>query len=162
MVTSGVLYVHSCPPALCPHVEWAVAAELGVRVRLDWTGQPASPGTLRAEIGWRGRSGTAGRLAGALRGWSVLRYEVTEDPSAGCDGERYAVTPTLGVFRATTSANGDLLVGEDRLRALLANASGPQLAMGLDALLGSPWDAELEPYREAGEGAAVTWLHQVV
>ena len=32
----------------------------------------------------------------------------------------------------------------------------------LDALLGSPWDDELEPYREAGEGAAVTWLHQVV
>ncbi|MCU1592523.1 MAG: hypothetical protein JWP11_3779 [Frankiales bacterium] len=162
MTSSGVLYVHSCPPALCPHVEWAVAAELGVRARLEWTAQPASPGALRTEIGWRGRSGTAGWLAGALRGWSVLRYEVTEEPSAGCDGERYAVTPNLGVFRATTSANGDLLVGEDRLRALLASATGPQLALGVDKLLGSDWDVELEPYREAGEGAAVSWLHQVV
>jgi hypothetical protein len=161
-VTSGVLYLHSCPPALCPHVEWAVAAELGARVRLDWTAQDAAPGTLRTEVGWRGRAGTAGRLAGALRGWSVLRYEVTEEPSAGCDGERYAVTPTLGVFRATTSANGDLLVGEDRLRALLASATGPQLALGLDRLLGSAWDDELEPYRHAGEGAPISWLHQVV
>jgi len=161
-VTSGVLYVHSCPPALCPHVEWAVAAELGVRVRLEWTPQPAAPGMLRAEVGWRGRSGTAGRLAAGLRGWTVLRYEVTEEPSAGCDGERYAVTPTLGVFRATTSANGDLLVGEDRLRALLATATGPQLAMGIDTLLGSAWDDELEPYRAAGDGASVSWLHQVV
>ena len=59
LVTSGVLYVHSCPPALCPHVEWAVAAELGVRVRLDWTAQPAAPGALRTEVGWRGRPGTA-------------------------------------------------------------------------------------------------------
>jgi len=161
-VSAGVLYVHSCPPALCPHVEWAVAAELGTRARMEWSDQPAAPGQLRAEINWRGRSGTAGRLAAALRGWTMLRYEVTEDPSPGADGERYSVSPTLGVFRATTSVNGDVLVGEDRLRALLATATGPQLAAGLDALLGSAWDDELEPYREAGDGAPVTWLHQVV
>ena len=161
-MTAGVLYIHSCSPALCPHVEWAVAAELGTRARLTWVDQPCAPGQLRAEIGWRGRSGTAGRLAAALRGWSALRFEVTEDASPGQDGERYAVTPTLGVFRATTGVTGDLLVGEDRLRALLATAQGPQLAIGLDALLGSAWDEELEPFREAGEGAAVTWLHQVV
>ena len=161
-MSAGVLYVHSCPPALCPHVEWAVAAELGTRARMEWSDQPAAPGQLRAEINWRGRSGTAGRLAAALRGWTMLRYEVTEDPSPGADGERYSVSPTLGVFRATTSVNGDVLVGEDRLRALLATATGPQLAAGLDALLGSAWDDELEPYREAGDGAPVTWLHQVV
>ena len=161
-MSAGVLYVHSCPPVLCPHVEWAVAAELGARARMEWSDQPASPGQLRAEINWRGRPGTAGRLAAALRGWTMLRYEVTEEPSAGVDGERYAVTPTLGVFRATMSVNGDLLVGEDRLRALLATATGPQLAQGLDRLLGSAWDDELEPYRAAGDGAPVTWLHQVV
>ena len=81
---------------------------------------------------------------------------------SGCDGERYAVTPNLGVFRAAVSANGDLMVGEDRLRSLLASATGPQLALGINRLLGSDWDAELEPYREAGEGAPVSWLHQVV
>lgn len=162
MHSSGVLYVHSCPAALVPHVEWAVAAELGVRANLSWSDQPASPGTLRAEAAWRGRAGTAGRLAAALRGWSVLRYEVTEEPTPGCDGERWSVTPSLGVFRAVTSANGDLLVGEDRLRALLAAADGPQLAYGLDALLGGAWDAELEPFRQAGDGADVAFLHQVV
>ncbi len=161
-MSAGVLYVHSCPPVLCPHVEWAVAGELGTRARMEWSDQPAAPGQLRAEINWRGRPGTAGRLAAALRGWTLLRYEVTEEPSAGVDGERYAVTPTLGVFRASMSVNGDLLIGEDRLRTLLATATGPQLAQGLDMLLGSAWDDELEPYRTAGEGAPVTWLHQVV
>ncbi len=161
-MSAGVLYVHSCPPVLCPHVEWAVAAELGTRARMEWSDQPAAPGQLRAEINWRGRPGTAGRLAAALRGWTLLRYEVTEEPSAGVDGERYAVTPTLGVFRSSMSVNGDLLIGEDRLRTLLATATGPQLAQGLDMLLGSAWDDELEPYRTAGEGAPVTWLHQVV
>ena len=161
-MSAGVLYVHSAPPALCPHVEWAVAAELGTRARMEWTDQGCAPGQLRAEINWRGRPGTAGLLAAALRGLSVLRYEVTEEPSAGYDGERYAVTPTLGVFRAVMSVNGDVLVQEDRLRTLLATATGPQLAQGLDALLGSAWDDELEPFREAGDGAPVTWLHQVV
>ncbi|MEX2290250.1 MAG: DUF3145 domain-containing protein [Mycobacteriales bacterium] len=161
-MSAGVLYVHSAPPALCPHVEWAVAAELGTRARMEWSDQPCAPGQLRAEINWRGRPGTAGRLAAALRGWSVLRYEVTEQASPGLDGERYAVTPTLGAFRAVMSANGDVLVGEDRLRALLGTATGAQLAQGLDGLLGAAWDAELEPFREAGDGAPVTWLHQVV
>lgn len=160
--TSGVLFIHSCPAALVPHVEWAVAAELGVRASLDWFDQPAAPGTLRAEINWLGRGGTAGRIAAALRGWQVLRFEVTEQASPGFDGERWAVTPALGVFRAAMSTNGDVLVGEDRLRALLATTSGPQLSHGLDQLLGAAWDDELEPYRCAGEGATVTWLHQVV
>ena len=161
-MTSGVLYLHSCPPVLCPHVEWAVAAELGVHAPLRWCEQPAVPRALRAEIGWRGRQGTAGRLAAALRGWTLLRFEVTEDPSTGVDGERYAVTPALGLFRTTTSANGDVLVGEDRLRRLITTVTGPQLAHGLDRLLGSAWDDELEPLRHAGEGVDTTWLEQVV
>ena len=161
-LSSGVLYVHSCPAALCPHVEWAVASELGTRVSLQWTAQPADPGTLRAESAWRGRAGTAGRIAAALKSWALLRYEVTENASAGVDGERYSVTPTLGVYRTVVGANGDIMIGEDRLRQLLATALGPQLAHGIDSLLGSAWDDELEPFREAGEGAPVTWLHQVV
>ena len=160
-MSAGVLYVHSCPPALCPHVEWAVAAELGVRVRLSWTDQPCCPGTLRTETGWRGRPGTAGRLAAALQGWTVLRFEVTEEPSQGVDGERYAVTPGLGVWRGTVGATGDVQVGEDRLRSVVATTTPALLPHAIDRLLGGAWDAELEPFREAGEGAAVTWLNQV-
>ena len=156
----GVLYVHSCPPALCPHVEWAVAALLGVPVSLAWTAQPAAAGALRAESSWRGRPGTAGRITASLREWSLLRFEITEDPGYGYDGERYAVTPSLGLFRAIMSANGDVLVGEDRLRALLGmSPDATALAHGLERLLGSAWDEELEPFREAGEGAPVRWLH---
>lgn len=160
--TTGVLHVHACPAALVPHVEWAVGAELGTRVSLSWTAQPADPPAVRAEASWRGPAGTAGRLAAALRGWRLLRYEVTEQASPGHDGERWSVTPTLGVFRSATAVNGDLLVSESQLRALLSTASGPSLSHGVDQLLGAAWDDELEPYRHAGEGATVSWLHQVV
>src|SRR6202044_146 len=45
----GVLQVHSAPPAMCPHIEWAAAGVLGMAVSLPWVGQPAAPGALRAE-----------------------------------------------------------------------------------------------------------------
>jgi hypothetical protein len=76
-----------------------------------------------------------------------------------------------------TSANGDLVVPENRLRQLLtgqlltsdvtnakleadAEARGP--LDNIRRLLGEPWDDELEPFRYAGDGAPVRWLHQVV
>jgi hypothetical protein len=159
----GVLYVHSCPPAIRPHVEWAVAGVLGVPVRLDWLDQPLAPGCVRAQTGWRGSAGTAGRLATSLRGWPLIRAEITEEPSEGCDGERYAMTPDLGVFRATMSGNGDVLVQEDRLRAVLACAADlPSLRLATERLLGTPWDEELEPFRQVGDGTPFRWLSSAV
>ena len=62
---------------------------------------------------------------------------------------------------AGTSANGDVVVGEDRLRALLAEVPGSQLPGRVHDLLGSAWDDALEPFRLAGDSAPITWLHQV-
>ncbi len=163
MPTRGVIYVHSAPAAVCPHVEWAVARVLGVPVRTEWTPQPAERSTFRTECQWSGKVGTAGELANALRSWGMLRFEVTEEPSPGVDGERIVHVPGLGVHRSTMSANGDILLSEDRIRALLATATGPDaVAHGLEKLLGDVWDDELEPYRHAGDGAPAAFLHQVV
>ena len=160
MTARGVLHVHSCPPALCPHVTWAVTRELGVRVELPWAEQPAAPGMLRAELEFHARVGTAGRLASALKGWTPLRFETVELASPGCDGWRYSFTGRLGLFSTAISASGDVMVGEDHLRAL--RDSGEDLRAGLDALLGTEWDLELEPLRQAGYGAPTTRIAQVV
>ncbi len=162
MVTRGVVYVHSAPAAICPHVEWAISGVLGDRVSLSWTAQPASAGVLRADLGWTGKPGTAGRIANALKAWPMLRFEVTEDPSPGSDGERICHLPGRGIWRAQMSANGDLVVGEDQLRSVMAAATSLEaLRHKLDDLLGESIDAELEPYRRAGDGTVVTWLHHV-
>ena len=80
----------------------------------------------------------------------------------GVDGQRFMYVPGRGLFAAATSANGDIMLGEDRLRGLVAGARGPEgLAHALDRALGTAWDAELEPYRYAGDGAPVTWLTRV-
>jgi hypothetical protein len=119
------------------------------------------PGQLCAVTNWVGPVGTGAQLANALRSWSVLRFEVTEDPSEGVDGQRFCHTPQLGLWSGTMSANGDTMVGEMRLRALMAE--GPDaLAAELDTVLGTAWDESLEPYRAGGDGAEVEWLNRGV
>ena len=160
-ITSGVVYVHSSPSAVCPHVEWAISGTLGVRADLKWTAQPAAPGQLRAECAWTADAGTGGKLSSALRAWPMLRFEVTEEPSPGVDGERFCYAPGLGLWRARTSANGDIVVNEDQLRSLVGNRSVEAIAHRVSELVGSAWDDALEPFRRAGDGAPVTWLHRV-
>jgi hypothetical protein len=163
VMTRGVVFVHSCPRALAAHVEWAIADVLGAPVDLTWIAQPVDPGTVRAEVAWSGPCGTASRIVSAVRGWGRVRVEVTEEPTATTEGERYSLTPTLGVFRAVVGVNGDVQVTEERLRGALARAgSGPDLAREIGELLGAAWDAELEAFRYAGDGAPVRWLRQGV
>src|SRR5690625_2458235 len=113
----GVLYVHSAPAALCPHIEWAVGAALGAEEKLDWEAQRAGPGTYRVEINWMAAQGSGVKLASSLRGWAHLRYEITEEASEGSDGSRWSHTPELGIFHATTEVTGNIMVSEEIGRA---------------------------------------------
>jgi hypothetical protein len=184
----GVLHVHCAPPALCPHIEWAVAGVLGVPASLPWVDQPAAPGSVRGELLWQSNPGTAGAITSALAAWNMLRFEISEDASPGCDAVRYSCTPSLGTFCGVVGGNGDVMVPEGRLRAAMALAASarpgpgraapeselgalrdmhgprhPALGGSLEAelalLLGQPWDDELEPFRRAGDGAPVRWLN---
>ena len=161
--TRGVLFVHSSPRALCPHVEWATENVLGVRVSLDWIDQPVAPGMLRAELSWQGEPGTGARLASALRGWAHLRYEVTEEASRGTDGSRWSHTPELGIHHGVTDRAGNLVLTEDHVRGCMERAAGNARALQreLGVALGEPWDEDLEIYRHAGEGVPMRWLHRV-
>jgi hypothetical protein len=162
--TRGVIYVHSAPSALCPHIEWALGGVLGNAVNLEWTPQTAQAGTYRAEYSWLGEAGTAASIASAVRGWNHLRFEITEEPTSSTEGSRYSFTPDLGVFHAVTGVHGDIMIPEDRLKAAVVKAALGEatLEIEIDRLLGKPWDDELETFRHAGDGAPVRWLHQVV
>ncbi len=160
-VASGVVYIHASPAAVCPHVEWALSSTLTARANRTWSPQPALPGQLRAITNWVGPVGTGAALASALRSWTVLRFEVTEEPSEGVDGQRFCHTPSLGLWSGTMSANGDIMVGEMRLRSLM-DAGADTLVAELDNVLGTAWDEALEPYRNGGEVAETVWLGRAV
>ncbi len=164
VVSRGVLFVHAAPSALCPHVEWAVGGALGAPVDISWTPQPARAGAYRAELSWTGPAGTSAKIVSALRGWERLLFEVTEDATGCSEGARYSCTPDLGVYHAVTGLHGDIMVPEDRLKAAVVKAAIGDLPLiiEIDRLLGKAWDEALEPFRYAGEGAPVRWLHHVV
>ena len=159
----GVVYVHSAPRALCTHVEWALGSLLGAAVNLEWTDQPVTPGTMRADVTWVGKVGTAATIASSLRGYPHLRFEVTEEPTAGNDGHRFVSTPSLGLWRSPMGAFGQTFITEERMRSAVnsAVAEGRSVVDAVDDVLGGPWDRELEPFRYAGDGVPVRWLHQV-
>ena len=160
-ITHGMIDIHSAPRALCPHIEWAASGILGVRIALDWAVQPAGYNVVRASWRWQAVQGTGARLASALRGWDRLRYDITEDASAGSDGGRWSHTPALGIFYAQTDVHGNIVVPEDRVKAaFIAGMNLTQMRAALDLALGSAWDEELEPFRQASEGAPVRWLHR--
>lgn len=159
----GVIYIHSAPRALCPHVEWAAGRALGRAVGFEWRPQPVLPGAVRSDFLWEGPQGLGAQLASALRGWEHLRYEVTEDAGLGTDGARWMHTPDLGVHFAQTDTVGNVVIPEDRIRSALdaAGASGTELHRELRLVLGQAWDDELEAFRQAGEDSPVVWLHKV-
>lgn len=162
--TRGVFFAHSAPSALCPHIEWALAAVLGNSVDFSWSPQAAEPGTYRSEVSWTGPAGTAAAIASSLHGWERVRFEVTEEATATSEGARYSYTPQLGIFHAMTGLHGDVLIPEDRIKAIRVKARLGEVSYdeALDALLGIAWDDALEPFRYAGDGAPVRWLHQVI
>jgi hypothetical protein len=159
----GVLFVHSSPRALSPHVEWATGRALGRAVNFTWANQPVLKGSLRAEFFWEGPVGTGAQIASALRGWEHLRYEVTEDPTPASDGGRWMHTPDLGVFFAQTDSVGNTVIPEDRVRYAMeiAGSNALELHRELRLALGQAWDDELEAFRHAGEGNPVVWMHKV-
>ena len=66
-------------------------------------------------------------------------------------------------YRAAIQSWPGFEEAQDRLREVVMLSQGSPEAMHemLEELLGLEWDEELEPFRYAGEGAAVRWLHKV-
>lgn len=155
----GMIHIHSCPVALAQHVAWTLSSTLNSVVRPEWSVQSCEPGTLWSDIEWIGTPGSAAALTSALRGWSGLRFDITEATGAGRDGVRYSHTPALGIFFTLTDSHGNAVVGEDRIRYAMGVASGDAAEMERELLvaLGAPWDEELETYR-AGRYAEVVPL----
>lgn len=161
--TSGMLYIHSAPRALCPHIEWAAGRALGRALTFQWIDQPRLEGAQRTELAWTGPVGSGAKLASELRGWEHLRYEVTEEQTAHSDGGRWMHTPDLGIFYAQTDALGNIVVPENRIRHALevAGANPLELHREMRLLMGQAWDEELESFRYASDDNPVVWLHRV-
>lgn len=163
LACQGMVYIHSAPRAFRAHLEWAVGRVLGHSVGFDWSAQPVGRDALRAEFHWVAPEDAGARIVSALLEWPQIRFEVTSVQLRCGNGDRWMHTPARGLFHAATDPVGNIVVPENRLRHMLSDSleDPHNIADRVDALLGGPWDAELEVFRSAGEDSTVVWLHDV-
>lgn len=142
---AGLVVIHSAPTALRQHIEWGLNSLLGAPQNIFWRDQPLAPGTVRTTLEFRAPSGTASKIATALKSWHYLRFEVSELGAHG--GEIFRCTPELGIHRATTDQVGTIMVSEDVIRKSLTHFDDQEVRSNLGLALGSEWDEALEPFR---------------
>jgi hypothetical protein len=142
---AGLVVIHSAPSALRQHIEWGLHSLLGVPQNIFWRDQPLAAGTIRTSLEFRAPSGTAAKIATALKNWHYLRFEVSELGTGG--GEIFRCTPELGIHRAQVDEVGTILVSEDVIRTSLENFDEIAIREALERSIGKEWDEALEPYR---------------
>ena len=157
----GMVFIHTAQRALLPHLEWNVGRLLGGPISPIWT--PTRSGQFRTEFLWQGDSRCGADITAELMGWKSLRFEVSQEPSGGNEGYRWAYTPKLGLFQGQIDSAGNVVVNEFRVRAVLESVStnAIDLQREMRTLIGLPWDDELEIYREHGADAPVIWLKSI-
>ena len=142
---NGHLTIHSAPSALRQHIEWGLNSLLGSPQGYSWRDQPLAPGTSRTSLEFRAASGTAAKIATALKNWHYLRFEVQE--MSDISGEYFRFTPELGIHRAQIDASGSILIGENVIRTSLATFDDLEVRENLELALGTAWESALEPMR---------------
>ena len=154
----GWLEIFSAPHALTDHVQWSISNILATQVALQWNNQPLAPGSSQCRLRFFGKAGIAGELAHALAGWHYLRFDISEEASAGCDGSRYLATPSLGLFHGHVGGSGDVYLSEHRIRSVIDTAlrNGKDIESAIEEALGTPWEEELANFRIGQEG--LRWL----
>lgn len=148
----GMVFIHSAPRALLPHLEWTMGRILGGPIQPRWL--PIGQNLFRTEFHWQGDEHSGADLTAELMGWKSLRFEVTNQ------NHRWSFTPTLGLFQSATDDAGNILVNEFRMKSALefAGSNAIELQRQMRVLIGQPWDEELEQFRMHGADAPIIWL----
>ena len=150
-IAQGLVFIHSAPRALVPHLEWSIARVLDTTVRLQWAHQPIAANSVRTEFLWSGHETAGVELASALAEWQKVRFEVNQLASGAGEAARWVYTPALGMFYSPIDSAGNILVSELQIKNALDNAgaNAMELQRALRGLVGQAWDDELESYRKA-------------
>ena len=156
----GDLKIHSCPKFLCKPIEWALTELFKTHLTFEWSDQHIAPLTLSTELKWEGPVGLSSRIVSLLSKWPKLRLEVFQERYMEHPAERYALTPSLGIFRAEVNDLGETIITESKLKAALERSrlENEPFEIELAFLLGTPWDEDLEPFRKSFEKNTLKWI----
>jgi hypothetical protein len=152
-MSEGLVLIHRAPVALLTHVEWTISGISGNPSKINWIKDELSDSVFRGSVAVDCGLKDGATLASAFMNLKQLSFEVIYQ--SALLGARWSFTPSLGMFHCTADEAGNLVVGENQLRASIERAGSNilKLQAELRKLLGQAWDDELEPYRELIGGA---------
>jgi hypothetical protein len=156
----GSLFIYSAPRTFCTPINWAISEMFKSEVQLDWKTQELLTNNFSCEFNWIGPTGICARIVSNLSRWGKLRLEAFQEPVNNLPGERFAVTPELGIYRAEINLLGETLLTESKIKSGIdrAKLEGETLESELSFLLGKPWDDDLEPFRSSFNGTIIRWI----
>jgi len=156
----GSLFIFSSPRSFCSPINWALSEIFKSDIQLDWKIQELLPNNYLSEFSWIGPKGLCARIVSNLSRWGKLRMEAIEEPINNSLGERFAVTPELGIFRADMNSLGETLLSESKIKAGFERSKqeGETLETEISFMMGKPWDDDLEPFRRSFNGTTVRWI----
>lgn len=152
-MSESLVLIHRAPSSLLTHVEWTISGITGNPTKINWSKDDSLDSGFRGSVVIDCSLNDCATLASAFMNLKQLSFEVIHQSELS--GARWSFTPSLGMFHCASDEAGNLVVGENQLRASIEKA-GPniiKLQAELRKLLGQAWDDELEPYRELIGGA---------
>jgi len=152
-MSEGLVLIYRAPSSLLTHVEWTISGISGNPTKINWIKDESSDSVFRGSVAVDCGLNDGATLASAFMNLKQLSFEVIHQSALA--GARWSFTPSLGMFHCATDEAGNLVVGENQLRASIEKAGSNilKLQAELRKLLGQAWDDELEPYRELIGGA---------
>jgi hypothetical protein len=152
-MSEGLVLIHRAPSSLLTHVEWTISGISGNPSKINWIKYESSDSVFRGSVAFDCGLNDGATLASAFMNLKQISFEVIHQTALA--GTRWSFTPGLGMFHCATDEAGNLVVGENQLRASIEKAGSNilKLQAELRKLLGQAWDDELEPYRELIGGA---------
>ena len=152
-MSEGMVLIHRAPSSLLTHVEWTISGISDNPTKINWIKDESPDSVFRGSVALDCGLNDGATLASAFMNLKQLSFEVIHQSALA--GARWSFTPSLGMFHCATDEAGNLVVGENQLRASIEKAGSNilKLQAELRKLLGQAWDDELEPYRELIGGA---------
>jgi hypothetical protein len=152
-MSESLVLIHRAPSSLLTHVEWTISGISGNPSKINWIKDESSDLVFRGSVAVDCGLNDGATLASAFMNLKQISFEVIHQTALA--GARWSFTPSLGMFHSATDEAGNLVVGENQLRASIEKAGSNilKLQAELRKLLGQAWDDELEPYRELIGGA---------
>ena len=142
---TGQLSVYAAPVSVVSHLQWSIESIITLAAPWSWQPQPLIPKTQFCSLPFRTTIDNLPKLVSTLHEFPNLFAEVIRDPVSLGLGERWLITPNLGLRRLDINEIGEVVLDENQIRAALAE---PQDLPGkLAWLIGEPWEKELEPLR---------------